>query len=418
MLLSQATLAIDRALGDEAIPLILETTVESGRTVLSTIASGLIASITLLLSLMLVAVQLASSQFSPRSLRGWIGDDVQKRTIGVVLGTTVYCLLILRETRTIADGEALIPNVSVLLALAGGVVSLIAVVRSVDHLTNSLRIGQVAATLADATVAIIEKRNQAVPSDQATPERPHHSAPDDTESPPPDATPVTAATSGWIQQIDEDAVLAALNDDATAYVTASLGHFTLPHAPLAWIHPPPDDERCLDGVGAAFAVGDTRTMQQDMAFGIVQLVDIALRALSPGVNDPSTAVDVIDHLGVIILALWERPALDAIRVENRRRLIARQETHREHLRTAFGQLRRYGCDDVVVAAAMVRTLATLHGETIRRELPGPLQPIEELIGEILQAVDASDLAASDRAAVTEEVPEVLRAGPTRADQRR
>ena len=410
--LSQLTLWLDRYLGDEPLPFVLETTVASGRAVLSAIAAGLISSITLLLSLMLVAVQLTSTQFSPRSLRDWIGDDVQKRTIGVVLGTTVYCLLILRQTRTVAEGDPLTPNISVLLALGGGVLSLIAVVRSVDHLTNSLRIGQVAGSLAAATVAIVEQRSSTVPVDHDAPvgadgasstSEPH-------PEPPPDAEPVTAAGSGWVQQIDEEAMLAVVEDHATVYVTTDIGRFTLPGAPLVWIHPAPDDERCLDEVRATIAVGDTRTMQQDVGFGIVQLVDIALRALSPGVNDPGTAVDVIDHLGVVLLALWEQPPLPTTRVYETRRIVTRPEAHGDHLHHAFDQLRRYGCHDAVVATALLRTLAALKTEVVRRDLPGPVAPIDDVVGEVTRAVSSSELSDDDRARVLAALPTVAGAG--------
>ena len=95
--LSQSMLRIDRSWGDDDVPDILRTTVDSARSILTAISGGLITSITLLLSMMLVAVQLASSQFSPRTLRNWIGDRSQQAAIGFVLGTTVYCLLILRR---------------------------------------------------------------------------------------------------------------------------------------------------------------------------------------------------------------------------------------------------------------------------------------------------------------------------------
>ena len=406
VVLSQMTLWLDRFLGDEPLPFILETTVDSGRAVLSAIAAGLISSITLLLSLMLVAVQLTSTQFSPRSLRDWIGDDVQKRTIGVVLGTTVYCLLVLRQTRTVAEGDPLTPNISVLLALGGGVLSLIAVVRSVDHLTNSLRIGQVAGSLAAATVAIVEQRSSTVPVDHDEPVAVDSgsTASEPQPRPPPDAEPVTATGSGWVQQIDEQAMLAVVEDHATVYVTTAIGRFTLPGAPLVWIHPAPNDERRLDEVRATIAIGDTRTMLQDVGFGIVQLVDIALRALSPGVNDPGTAVDVIDHLGVVLLALWEQPPLPTTRVQETRRLVTRPEAHGDHLHHAFDQLRRYGCHDAVVASAMLRTLANLRAEVVRRGLPGPLAPIDDVVREVALAVSSSELSDDDQARVLALLP--------------
>lgn len=102
--LSLGTLAIDQRLDGAWLPRTLQTTVDSARAVLSTIAGGLITSVTLLLSLMLVAVQLASSQFSPRTLRSWLGDRAQQVTTGGVLATAVYCLMVLRATRRLSGG--------------------------------------------------------------------------------------------------------------------------------------------------------------------------------------------------------------------------------------------------------------------------------------------------------------------------
>lgn len=145
IVLSQAMLLLDRS--NSEVPDVIATTVESARAVFSVIAGGLITSITLLLSMMLITVQLASSQFSPRTLRDWLGDSYLKHTIGITLGTTVFSLLALRSTRSFTDEgpAAVVPNFSLLLAVGFTVVSLFAVVRSVDHITQSLRVGSVRA---------------------------------------------------------------------------------------------------------------------------------------------------------------------------------------------------------------------------------------------------------------------------------
>lgn len=236
--LTQVTLQIDRRLEGNELPEVMLTTVESARSILSTIAGGLIASVTLLLSLMLVAVQLASSQFSPRTVRDWIGDRTQQRAIGVVLGTVVYCLLVLRETRTFSEGDALTPHLSVIVAVGLGVVSLIAVVRSVDHVTDRLRIGSIASGIMEQTVDMIERNDRlaVVENPAMTPSfRPTTTEPG--PEPPADALAVTSTTPGWVQQIDDDAVLAATPDGSTVYITTAVGSFTFPHAPLAWVWP-------------------------------------------------------------------------------------------------------------------------------------------------------------------------------------
>lgn len=401
VVLSQLMLQLDDRWGDDDVPDYLRTTVDSARSILTAIAGGLITSITLLLSMMLVAVQLASSQFSPRTLRNWIGDRSQQAAIGFVLGTTVYCLLVLRATRTIDDGDPLTPNASVLVAMVLGIGSLVAVVRSVDQLTNRLRIGSVASRILDDTVKIIEHDERMMPTEDPviTPA----SRPIDGESEvelPDDAHPVVAAGSGWVQQIDVETALDAAPEGSTLYFPLSVGSFVFPDSPIAWVWPGPDDPgHCDETVGHSVAIGDTRTMQQDVGYGIVQMVDIAIRALSPGVNDPNTASDLVAHLGVTMLKIWERPIAPTRQERNGRIVIRRNLDHADYLHAAFDPIRRYGAGDPDVAGTVIRTLATLRSEAIRRELPGPLGPIDQVIEQMAEAVAASDLAELDKVQV-------------------
>jgi uncharacterized membrane protein len=170
--------------------------------------------------------------------------------------------------------------------------------------------------------------------------------------------------------------------------------------------PPVDDQHCFHRVLGSFAFGDTRTMQQDIAFGIMQMVDIALRALSPGVNDPNTANDLIVHIGGVLLALWERPMQADICRHDGRTLLRTELTHQDHLNAAFDPLRLHGTGDPDVAATMIRTLDTLRSEAARRSLPGPIEPVTAAMSRILAAVDATDLSAYDKDRVHALVPDL------------
>jgi uncharacterized membrane protein len=198
-------------------------------------------------------------------------------------------------------------------------------------------------------------------------------------------------------------------DGSTLYVTIAVGSYAFPQAPIAWISPPPEDtERCADRVLAGVALGDERTMQQDIGFGILQMVDIALRALSPGVNDPNTANDMIVHLGVIMFALWERPIASNVIEDDGRRIVTSDITHADFLGAAFDPIRHYGSGDPQVATTLVRTLTALHTEARRRQLPGPIEPVEQLILQILESTAASDMLDLDQQHVRALAPEHLR----------
>ncbi len=406
ILLGIAMLWIDAALADGALPGRLETTVEGARSILTAIAGGLLTSATLLLSLLLVAVQLASSQFSPRTLRDWTGDRTQQNVVGLVFGTFVYCVVILRETKAVEEGdgaEQVVPHLSVLLAVVLGVASLVGVLRAVDRLTTSLQITDVARSISAATRAIIRAgddigpigdplvgpavaRGDAARSDAAT----------STE--PADAAALDRHDGGWLQQIDLDALYGSLPAGTTITMAAALGSYALPGTPLAWVTPDPGDD-AMDELADAFALGPERTMQQDVGFGIVQLVDIAVRALSPGVNDPNTANDVLVHLGAILLDVWSKPTCDEVRSRDAVRLVVQPFGHDDYLRAAFQPILRHGADDADVVATMLATLRTLLAETKRRALVGPTEPLLEMGRDALAAFDRGEHLRADRARV-------------------
>ncbi len=375
---------VDQAVGGDAVPRGLRTTIEGGRAVLTAIASGLISSVTLLLSLVLVAVQLASSQFSPRTLRDWTGDATQQIAIGLVLGTSVYCLLVLRETRALGD-DAAVPHLSVLVAVTLGVCSLLAVVRAVDALTKRLRIGSVVRSISERTLAMVD-----LDQGDGRTTVDHRPAPKPSET-----VVVTTPEWGWVQQIDESTILAALPDETTAELLVSEGSFVTPDAPIVSIGPPPGDG-CIDVVRRSIALGEERTMQQDLEFGIVQLVDVALRALSPGINDPNTASEVIRNLGVIVLRAWARPERPVTVMDGDRTLVRAPRSRDELIESAFGPIRRHGADEASVVVAMLQTLSLVRSETLRRRLPGPIEPVDRAIAAVLEDFDRTDPSAADR----------------------
>jgi uncharacterized membrane protein len=379
--LSAVMLWIDRGLSDDQLPELLRTSVPSARSVFTAIAGGLITSFTLLLSMMLVAVQLASSQFSPRSLRGWLGNRTVQHAVGLALGTTVFCLLALRSARDVGGNDPpVIPHLSVLVAVTLGVASLVAVVRTVDHVTNSLRVGSVVNRLAGETMHALHSgtRKGTTVSSTTAP------APASATTHPAGSTPIEAPTAGWIQQIDERSILGTLAPGATAWVAVPLGAFAPARSPLLWVHPAlgDDDGATARQLANAFAIGDTRTMQQDVGFGLVQLTDIAVRALSPGVNDPSTAIDVIAQLSDILLGLWSRAPVAPTCSTDDRTVVRYNVSHGEHLDRIVRSLCRYGSADTDVLEALQSALLTVRNEVLRRGLPGPLEPLDEALGTV------------------------------------
>ncbi len=381
VVLVQALLWVDRQLTSQSLPALLETTVDSARALFAAIAGGLITSTTLLLSLMLVAVQLASSQFSPRTLRNWLGNRTVQHAVGFVLGTTVFCLLALRSARSFGEDEdAVVPHLTVLVAVALGVLSLIAVVRAVDHITHSLQVGSVATRIATETIEVIERVFH--PDRGAVRVGVESGAlrADGSFDVPLGATALETPGAGWVQQVDADAVLAALPEHRTGYLVATIGSFVSASSPIMWVAPPIDDpDACRTSLLEAIAIGESRTMQQDVEFGIIQLTDIAVRALSPGVNDPSTASDVIVHLGNVMTVLWEHPALSTTMRSGSKTLVRDQPEHAALLDRAFAPIAHYGESDRQVMTTLVQVLDVLRSEVERRDLVGPIAPIDDML---------------------------------------
>ena len=403
---SQLLLIVDRSLSDQAIPQFFITTVDSARSLFTAIAGGLITSITLLLSMILVAIQLASSQFSPRTLREWLSDRLLQNTVGLALGTTVFCLLALRSTRAFGDeGGAIVPHTSAIVAVVLGVAALFAVVRTVDHITHSLRIGTIASRVAADTIEVIRQQGDVMAEQHATSDptgvatapaagdRPDDEL-DDVSA---DAFAVEAPRSGWVQQIDLDAVLTALPDDTRATIVVPLGGYVNDKMPLMWLDPPPPVEsgECVEDLRRAFAFGNSRTLQADIGFGLMQLTDIAVRALSPGINDPGTANDVIVHLGDVLIELWTQPHYDREIQRDGKSVVNRRPSREEHLRRSVGPIRRYGASDPFVMASLTRTLITLASEVQRRGLPGPVAPIRDMISTIESTVDTASWSQAE-----------------------
>jgi uncharacterized membrane protein len=379
--LVQIFLWIDRQLATESLPAWLETSVDGARSVFTAIAGSLITSTTLLLSMMLVAVQLASSQFSPRTLRNWLGDRTVQHAVGFVLGTTVFCLLALRSTRGLdEDSDPIIPHLTVIAAVALGVLSLVAVVRTVDHIARSLQVGSVIERIASDTIGVVDAVFGSVPTSIDVGPPSGAVRPDGSIDVPIGSEAVETPSAGWVQQIDDSRLIASLPEDSTGYVTAPVGSFVAEHRPIVWIAPAPrHDGSRRSSVMGAIAIGDSRTMQQDVEFGLIQLTDIAVRALSPGVNDPGTASDVLVQLGNVMTSLWRHPALPTTTRTGTRTLVRMRPTHAALLDRAFSPIVHYGNSDPQVVATLRDVLGHLRAEVERRELPGPVEPIDEMI---------------------------------------
>lgn len=391
--LGQLFLWVDKQVTD--IPTGLTATVDSARAVLGVIAGATIAFAGTAFSVSLLLISLSSSQYSPRVVHGLFRDPFNKRVMGVVIGTFTYCLVVLRAVRSPLEdgGNAVVPSLSIAMAVLLGITTLLAIVGFISHAAHSMDISKI---LHGVTEAAIEQVSaQWGDEGKAGPGR------DETagERAPDDAFAITFERHGWVQQIDRDALLGALEPGATMWLDTVAGRYAITATPLCWITPPPSDPELVERrVRDAVAVGQTRTAQDDVTYGVRQLADVALKALSPGINDPTTAQDAMFHLGALVRELLVRPVPGRrLSGEEGRALVMSQAcTHAEAVGLAFDEIRLASAGMPTVQIYLLEILHLLAdslGSAATAETVAALRRQADLV---LELNDMADLPALDR----------------------
>ena len=179
------------------------------------------------------------------------------------------------------------------------------------------------------------------------------------------AVPVTSRRSGYVQAVRPGVLLSqAARHGACLRLRPRVGEHVVAGTTLAWIwraapgDPAPDPQAFSRVLGAGVRIGFERTLEQDAAFGIRQLVDVACKALSPAVNDPYTAVQAVDHLSVIFCALARRPLGNHVARDGRGAVIVPGRRFGDYLAVMCGLIRRYGASEPTVAHALLRLLSS------------------------------------------------------------
>ena len=340
--------------GSTFAPFVFEGTADDARTLLIAIASTVVTVIALVLGLTVVALQLSSTQFSPRLLRNFLRDRATQRVLGVYLATFVYSGAGLYTVGVSAGTRTeQFPR----LAVTGAIVLLFAtlgmVVYFADHLAHSLQIDRIAQLVETGTLEVVRTTPGTVESARPVP--------------PVWAVPITASSSGYVETAHPGRLLPlASRSRATVLIVPWVGQHVIEGTTIAWLWAPaaadpvPDAAPFRAVMGRSVRIGFERTLEQDCGFGMRQLVDIACKALSPAINDPYTAVQAIDHLGVICCALAARPLGDDVVVDpaSGAAVIATGRRFGEYLDTVCGLLRRYGSHEPTVLVAMLEMLGS------------------------------------------------------------
>lgn len=342
--------------GPGDLPLALASTVESARAVLSVLAGATITFAGIAFSVSLLTIQLASSQYSPRVVHTLFRDPFNRRIMALVVATFTYCVIVLRAVRSALEdgGEPVVPTLSVSFAVLLGIATILAIVAFINHAAHSMDVSEILERVRREAVQYVQGEWVEVDEAPATP-----LGDLDAEA---ETCMVRFDRSGWVQQIDVGGLLDSLPSGTAMRLETFPGRYAIEGTQLATITPPVDDLAAVARrVCAAVAIGDTRTMQQDASYGLRLLTDVALKALSPGINDPTTAQDAIFHAAAVLAELLVRnpPPQERTDEDGRRLLLPQQHTHDELIRLTFDEIRRAAANQPTVCIYLLEALELL-----------------------------------------------------------
>lgn len=326
---------------------------EGARTVLGSIASGLITATSLTFSITVVTLQLASSQFSPRLLRLFSRDRLVHVTLGLFLATFAYSLTVLRAVHGASGGRtALVPQIAVLVAFVLAVASVVLLVVFLAHLARQLRVETM---LRDAHAEATATLRRTLPGQKGGSSNP---APE----PPASAAPLPATASGFLIGLDGDELVeAARQADAVVAIAVLVGDSLIEGVPWAVGWSVGGEElgpHLAQRLAAGAVIGYERTPAQDVRYGLRQLVDVTCKAMSPSLNDPTTAVRALGHISALLCELAPRDLRPQVLSDSNgvARVVVPQPSFTDLVELALGQPRLYGAQDAVVIRRMLALL--------------------------------------------------------------
>ncbi len=392
---------LEGIVGEKALrllPLVFGAGPDGSRGMLTAIAGSVLGLAGITFSSTLVALSIAASTYTPRILRNFLRDRGNQTVLGTILGTFVYCILVLR---TIRAGESeFVPTLAVTAAILLALVDLGLFIYFVNHIAQSIQATTITASIANDTKRAI---------DTVFPERLHGAEVENDAEPERVSSGQTVPTprSGYIQIVDHEQTLEfALRHNLMLQMERGVGDFVAEGAPLVTLiaRDRVEDDAVRD-LQQLYGISKERSVRQDVEFGFRQLVDIAIKALSPGVNDVTTAVTCIDHLGDLLRYTGDRRmSAHHRRDENGRlRVIARTPTYSDLVGIAFDQIRVAGQSQVAI---MLRQIGVIEHLAIAIRPPDRRRALLDHLNLIGAAADRGLSDEADRQRVAQALDRV------------
>jgi uncharacterized membrane protein len=331
---------------------------QGAREVLSAIASSMMTVAGVAFSVTIVALTLASQQFGPRLLRNFMRDTGNQIVLGTFIATFTYCLIVLRTIRS-GDTE-FVPNISVTIAMLLALASLGVLIYFIHHVAVSIQAPEVIALVAKDLDNSIERL---FPEKLGRPPEPEQQdwSEEMVKEFDRDGDTVTSTESGYLQSIDTNHLMkVATEKNLVLLLKYRPGDFLFESSELVKSKPRGSiDDETADKMQQAFILGTQRTHLQDVEFSVEQLVEVAVRALSPGINDPFTAINCIDRIAAALCLLARRSFPSAFRYDEHRnlRVIARSVDFCGIVNAAFDPIRQYGQSSAPVTIRLLEAIA-------------------------------------------------------------
>jgi uncharacterized membrane protein len=406
VILALALVAVDYSVGDRLgyFPRFFGVETSGSRDMLAIIAGSSITVAGTVFSITIVALTLASTQFSPRILRNFMRDTSNQVVLGVMVGIFAYCIIVLRTIRDSSGGGAdgakdFVPSIAIIFGVVLGLVGVGFLIFFIHHVATSIQATIIISQIAAETITEIE---ETFPVEEA--------------SPPPQMDEKTAENlaqaswqtvstnkTGYIQNVDTEQLLnLARKHDLILKMQRRVGQFSVKGLPVLQIFAYRPNFSLGDNLAKAlretYDIGTYRTVEGDVAFGLRQIVDIALKALSPAINDTTTVITCIDYLTAILACLAERPSLQSyLFADDKLRLIVERQRFEDFFDLAFNQIRQSAGANVAVILRQLNSInilskinVRLNCESERRERHDLMQTQAQLLYELAESSIKAD----------------------------
>ena len=356
------------------------------RTLLGAVASSTIGVAGTVFSITIAALSLAAGQMGPRLLRNFTRDRGNQVTLGAFLATFSYSLMVLRSVRTEAEGE-FVPHLALSISILLAFVCVATLVYFVGHMAGRINVDTVIELVSeDVEEAVMRLTADSIPA----------------ESPSAafwqEATPIADDRRGYLQQLDEQGLANwAAEHHTTLRLLIRPGDYVFPGAPIAVMTPPV--EGAAEAIRQATALGAQRVSSADLGFAVRQLVEVAVRALSSGINDPHTAMSVLDRLGAALCQVAPRYLPSGVTIKDNRPVLVVPKIQYDGLLGVMFHMIRQGAAGN--PAVLIRMLKTFHAVVSCERAPERMKLLQLHADLVLADAEREIANATDLATIRE-----------------